>query len=228
MVRLPRQPGGGASIDKEARWLPYVGDRVTVAVPEIVGIGEPALGYGERWAITRWLAGTIPAPPVASTAYAARPGLARDLARFVTELRAMEVPAGAAEDEALSWYRGTPLWELDEDFRESVEVCRGLGLDLDLDDVLRVWARAAEASRATRAGSPPGTTATCSPRTCWCETAAWSPSSTSAASRSATPTVDLAVAWEVLDHDERREFRRALDVDDATWTASRGWALLIA
>lgn len=42
------------------------------------------------------------------------------------------------------------------------------------------------------------------------------------------PTVDLIVAWEVLDEDGRREFRKALDVDGATWTASRGWALLIA
>ena len=42
------------------------------------------------------------------------------------------------------------------------------------------------------------------------------------------PTVDLVVAWEALDDDARRALRRALDVDDATWTASRGWALLIA
>ncbi len=42
------------------------------------------------------------------------------------------------------------------------------------------------------------------------------------------PTVDLVVAWEALDDEGRRVLRRALDVDDATWTASRGWALLIA
>ena len=42
------------------------------------------------------------------------------------------------------------------------------------------------------------------------------------------PTVDLVVAWEALDDDGRRVLRRALDVDETTWTASRGWALLIA
>ena len=41
------------------------------------------------------------------------------------------------------------------------------------------------------------------------------------------PTVDLIVAWEALDADGRQVFKRALDVDDATWTASRGWALFI-
>lgn len=35
------------------------------------------------------------------------------------------------------------------------------------------------------------------------------------------------VSWEELDAG-RRVFRRALDVDDPTWWASRGWALLIA
>jgi aminoglycoside phosphotransferase (APT) family kinase protein len=222
VVRLPRQPGGGATIDKEARWLPYVGERVTVAVPEIVGIGEPALGYGERWAITRWLDGAIPAP-----GYAASRGLATDLARFVRELRAMEVPAGAAEDESLSWYRGERLSELDQDFRESVDECRGLGLDLDLDDVLRVWGLAAEASRTVE--SAPA----------WYHGDLLAENLLVRDGRLAAvldfgglsigdPTVDLAVAWEVLDEQGRREFRQAVDVDDATWAASRGWALLIA
>jgi len=36
------------------------------------------------------------------------------------------------------------------------------------------------------------------------------------------------VAWEALDVGGRRVFRRELGVDDAAWTVSRGWALLIA
>ena len=221
VVRLPRQPGGGSSIDKEARWLPYVGERVTAAVPEIVGIGEPALGYGERWAITRWLDGSVPEPHVGG------PGLARDLAGFVTELRAMEVPADATGDESLSWYRGMRLWEIDQDVRESVEECRGLDLDLDLEDVLRVWALAAEASR-TVASAP-----------AWYHGDLLAENLLVRDGRLAAvldfgglaigdPTVDLAVAWEVLDEDGRREFRQALDLDDATWMASRGWALVLA
>ena len=222
VVRLPRQPGGGSTIDKEARWLPYVGDRVTVAVPELVGIGEPALGYGERWAITRWLDGTVPTP-----SYAAGPGLARDLARFVTELRAMEVPAGAAEDESLSWYRGVPLWELDQDFRESVEECRGLGLDLDLDEVLRVWDLAAEASR-TVESTPTWYHGDLLAENLLVRDGRLAAVLDFGGLAIGDPTVDLAVAWEVLGDDGRREFRQALDLDDASWTASRGWALLIA
>jgi len=51
LVRLPRQPGGSATIAKEARWLPYVAPALAVAVPKIVAVGEPDLGYPERWSV---------------------------------------------------------------------------------------------------------------------------------------------------------------------------------
>ena len=63
LVRLPRQPGGSASIDKEARWLPMIGPLLPVAVPEVVAVGSPDLGYSEHWSVVRWLSGQVaPAP----------------------------------------------------------------------------------------------------------------------------------------------------------------------
>ena len=41
------------------------------------------------------------------------------------------------------------------------------------------------------------------------------------------PTVDLVVAWEVLDPPAREVFRRQVGVDDATWLRGRAWALSI-
>jgi aminoglycoside phosphotransferase (APT) family kinase protein len=58
LVRLPRQPGGSETITKEARWLPYVAPALPVAVPTIVAVGEPDLGYPERWSVVRWLDGS--------------------------------------------------------------------------------------------------------------------------------------------------------------------------
>ena len=228
LVRLPRQPGGGATIDKETRWLPFVDSRITFAVPRVLGIGEPARGYSERWAITQWLDGASATPPQAGSVNSSPAGLAQDLAQFVTELRAMEVPPEAAADEGLEWYRGLPLASLDADFRDAAADCRLLDLAINIDDALLVWDRAVEASLAADA------------------TVGWYHGDLLAenlllndAGRLAAvldfgglaignPTVDLIVAWEVLDEEGRREFRRALDVDDATWTASKGWALLIA
>ncbi|MDN4175540.1 aminoglycoside phosphotransferase family protein [Nocardioides sp. SOB77] len=224
VVRLPRQPGGGASITKEARWLPYVAGRLPVAVPEVVGVGEPALGYPERWSVTSWLPGAVPRPPVSG---AASVRLARDLADLVAHLRAMVVPAGVATDASLSWYRGGPLAALDADVRMSATACAGLGLPLDLRAALRVWDLAVAAEE------------TVEPSVGWYhgDLVAENLLVDRAGRLSAVldlgglgvgdPTVDLVVAWEVLDAEGRAVFRRALDVDDATWTVSRGWAVLI-
>ncbi len=142
LVRMPRQPGGGASIDKEASWLPHVAPRVTAQVPVVVSVGEPDLEYPERWAISTWLHGTRPSPPRAPSGDHGTDGLAQDLAQFLTELRAMEVPERAKEDEALSWYRGLPLQEVDADFREAAAECRDLGIEPWTARVPRIRLRA--------------------------------------------------------------------------------------
>jgi aminoglycoside phosphotransferase (APT) family kinase protein len=39
------------------------------------------------------------------------------------------------------------------------------------------------------------------------------------------PACEVMVAWKVFGGESRDAFRKALDVDDATWERSRGWAL---
>lgn len=109
-VRLPRQPGGSATIVKEARWLPLVGASLPVRVPAVVAVGEPGFGYSERWSVVRWIDGATPtvADQRRGGSYS-RLGLARDLAEVVTALRAVEVPREALNDHRLSWYRGGAL-----------------------------------------------------------------------------------------------------------------------
>lgn len=228
IVRLPRQVGGGASVDKEATWLPYVSRNVTTAVPTVLRVGEPALGYPEHWAITSWVPGARPPRRGARSRRHDTVALAEGIAGFLSELRAMEAPAGAADDPALSWYRGLPLADLDADYREAAAACRVLGVDLDIDAALRVWDRAVDASSSVESAFA------------WYhgdllrENLLVTDSGELAAVLDfgglgiGDPTVDLVVAWDALDSAGRRVLRDALDVDDATWTASRGWALLLA
>ncbi len=140
----------------------------------------------------------------------------------------MELPDRYQQDEALSWYRGHPLAELDADFRAGAAECRDLGVALDVDEALRVWDLAVEASRIIE------------PPDCWYhgdlvvenlvvdDDGRLSAVLDFGGLAVGNPTVDLVVAWEALDVTGRQVLRRSLDIEDEAWTVSRGWALLIA
>jgi aminoglycoside phosphotransferase (APT) family kinase protein len=230
LVRLPRQPGGSASIEKEARWLPQIGPRLPVSVPEVVAVGEPDLGYPERWSVVRWLEGDVPtvADPAAN-ADPTRPALARDLAAVVTALRDIPVPDSALADPQLRWYRGDPLGSMDEGTRGYLAACRDISdLDLDLDAALRVWEEAM---------ALPGTGPGSEPR--WYHGDLMAENLLVRGGRLAAvldfgglavgdPTVDLMAGWEVLDPAAREVFRHAVGADETSWLRGRAWALSLA
>jgi Phosphotransferase enzyme family len=141
LVRLPRQPGGSSTIDKEATWLPVIAPHLPVAVPEILAVGEPGFGYPERWSLVRWLDGSVPSvPEVGVPSEPPRSELAGDLAEVVAAFGAIDVPPDARADPALQWYRGDPLATRDAPTRNAIDACRAIsGLTLDLDEVSRVW-----------------------------------------------------------------------------------------
>ena len=230
LVRLPRQPGGSATIEKEARWLPQIGPLLPTSVPEIVALGEPDLGYPERWSVVRWLDGDVPTVPnPRPAAEPVRGRLALELATVVTALRDIDVPPDALADSELRWYRGAPLATQDVRTQRSVEACRGIpDLDLDLDVALDVW---------DHAMTLPGVEQEAIPR--------WYHGDLLAENLLVRnghltavldfgglgvgdPTVDLIVAWEVLDVASREVFRQAVGADDLTWLQGRAWALSLA
>ena len=229
LVRLPRQPGGGAGVDKERRWMPELCGALPVAVPEVVAVGEPGSGFGERWSIVRWLEGeraTAVGPDDVPTPE--RSQLASDLADVILALRAVDVPAEAASDPALRWYRGRSLVEFDEPMRRSVRQCRSLeGLDVDLDAALGVWADALDVPGAREVGADR-----------WYHGDLVAENLLLSDGRLGAvldfdglgvgdPTVDLHGAWELFDALAREVFRERLGVDEAAWLRGRAWALAI-
>ena len=231
LVRLPRQPGGSATIEKEARWLPQIGPQLPTSVPEIVALGEPDLGYPESWSVLRWIDGDVPTvpDPRRPEAEPVRGRLALELAAVVTALRDIDVPPDALADPELRWYRGAPLATQDVRTQRSVEACREIpDLDLDLDVALDVW---------DQAMSLPGVEQEATPR--------WYHGDLLAENLLVRnghltavldfgglgvgdPTVDLIVAWEVLDVASREVFRMAVGADDLAWLQGRAWALSLA
>lgn len=230
VVRLPRQPGGSATIDKEARWGPVVAPGLPVAVPEVVGVGQPGLGYEEGWSIQRWLPGVHPTVVDATTAEApGRNGLAQDLAAVVLALKRVPVPREAELDPELRWYRGEPVTAIAETIGDAIDRCRRIaGLDLDVDAVASVWTEMMAAHSDLHAEAE----------------ARWLHGDLVAENLLLTngrlsavldfgglcvgdPTVDLVAAWEVLDPPARETFRQLVEVDDRTWDRAQAWALAL-
>lgn len=227
LVRLPRQPGGSATLLKEARWLPQLRDSLPVAVPEVIAVGEPGQGYPEHWSVVRWIDGEH--PTVAGPAAGSRDGLAHDLAGLLNALRQLEVPPEARHDAALRSYRAASLTAIDSDIRDYAEQCRAIpGPGLDIDAALLVWD---EAIAIAADSSFPGTH--------WLHGDLLAENLLVRRGRLAAvldfgglavgdPTVDLVPAWELLDSTERALFRTEVGVDDRSWLLGRAWALAIA
>ena len=226
LVRLPRRPGGTSAIETEHRWLPYVAAALPVPVPEILALGEPGFGYPERWSVVRWLEGEVPAGP--SDDDRPRTALAHDLASVVNGLGRLPVPEAAREDPALRWYRGAPLARMDASTRQSIRSSReSAGLDLDLDACMAVW---------DAAMLLPGVDEVVAPR--WHHADLVAENLLVRAGRLAgvldfgglaigDPTVDLVVAWDLLDPLARETFRDLVGVDEGTWLRGRAWALAL-
>ena len=230
LIRLPRQPGGTATIEKEARWLPRIGPLLPVSVPEVVAVGEPDLGYPERWSVVRWLEGEVPTVSDPASDAAPTPNaLALDLAAVVTALRDIAVPRSARADPQLRWYRGAPLGSMDDTTRRYVAECRDIsGLDLDLDAAVRVWEAAMALPKKGPRSTPQWYHGDLSAENLLVRDGRLAAVLDFGGLAVGDPTVDLVVAWEVLDPASREVFRRAVGVDETSWLRGRAWALSLA
>lgn len=230
LVRLPRQPGGGAAIDKERRWLPEIGPALPITVPEVIAWGRPAWGYPEEWSILGWISGELPevctpcAPPTGD-----QERLAEDLADLILALRGIEVSQKAASDPALRWYRGRPLAEFDRQTRRNIQQCRSLaGLDLDLDTAAAVWEEAMRLPGAADVGIDHWYHSDLVAENLLLQGGRLSAVLDFGGLAVGDASVDLHGAWELFDPSARELFRARLGVDDAQWLRGRAWALGIA
>jgi aminoglycoside phosphotransferase (APT) family kinase protein len=229
LVRLPRQPGGSVTIAKEAKWLPVLGPSLPVGVPEVVAVFEPDCDYPERWSVVRWIDGEHPEVVNPETPVdPRREDLAADLAEVVNALGLADVPSEAVNDPDLHWYRGEPLATMDAVTRQNLERCRALGdFAFDLDAAEQLWDKAMRLSGAKDRSAPRWYHGDLAAENLLVRDGRLAAALDFGGLSIGDPTVDLAVAWEVLDPPAREIFRRKLGVDDATWLRGRAWALSI-
>ena len=208
-ARLPRVEEWAKDLEKEWRWLPELAPPLSLQVPEPLEKGRPTNSYPFPWAIYGWIDGR----PYADDLVDDERQAARDLARFVAELRGVD-PAGAPRGG-----RG-PLRELDALTHEAIRSSLGV---IDVEAATSAWERALQAP--VWRGTP-----------VWIHADLLRPNVLVRGGRVRAvidfggvgvgdPAADVIPAWAVFGRAGRTTFRDALDVDDGTWNRARGFAL---
>ncbi|WP_344357873.1 aminoglycoside phosphotransferase family protein [Streptomyces gobitricini] len=214
LVRLPLTEDGAADVVMERTWLPRLARQVPVAIPEVLGAGEPGEGYPWPWSVYRWLEGENPE----AGAVADPVGLAEDLAGFVAAMSSIDLPGAPAA------YRGGPLESLDAATRTAIEKLRGIPEEsVDCDAALAVW-EAASAAPAWDA-PPVWLHADLMPGNLLVDRGRLASVIDFGCMGVGDPACDLFPAWNLLPAGAREVFRERLGVDDATWIRGRARTL---
>jgi aminoglycoside phosphotransferase (APT) family kinase protein len=209
-ARLPIAQEWAEDIPKELEWLPWLSGRLTMQIPEPVAGGEAASFYPFPWAIYRWIEGEPYSDEIVDDERKA----ARDLARFVAELRKIEPVDGAPHGGR------EPLLQLDVETREAIDAAGGV---IDRDGATQAWERSLEAPKWDANPS-------------WIHGDLLRPNLLVESGRLRAvidfggagvgdPATDVIPAWAVFGPEGRETFRSALNVDEGTWLRARGIAL---
>jgi aminoglycoside phosphotransferase (APT) family kinase protein len=210
-LRLPKIHWAVGQIEKELEWLPRLAPALPVRLPLAVAVGAPDEGYPWPWLVYRWIDGDN-----AMVAPAFDPAeLARELARFVLALRAVD-PTGAP---STTGRRGGGLASFDEATRKAINELRR---ELDVARATAVWEEALNAPG--WAGPPVWIHGDLLPGNVIVRDGHLSGVIDWSSAGVGDPAGDLMIAWSML-AEARDAYRAALDVDDASWARGRGAAL---
>lgn len=213
-VRVPSGPRYAAHVAIEHEWLSRIAPHLPLPIPEPVGKGIPGAGYPWPWTINRWIEGDT----ASVEGIHDLDGFATDLAEFLNALQEIDA-TGAPSPGKVNFFRGGDLSEYDAQTRKCIKT---LGAVLDGDRAISKWEEALSAKAVcspvwVHGDIAPGNLLVRGGRLCavidFGQLAAGDPS------------CDLAIAWTFLTGSERRCFREALRIDEATWIRGQGWAL---
>ncbi|MEM6707720.1 MAG: aminoglycoside phosphotransferase family protein [Pseudomonadota bacterium] len=219
LVRLPSAAAYADNIYKEQRWLPWLRDRLPIAVPEVVGCGKPSERFPWPFSIHRWLPGEL-----ASTLTPDQlPAFAESLAAALTALQQLPTTGGPVPG-LRPGSRGRPLEGMDAAVDQALDrLLHENRLGQGKRDRLRaVW---------HHARSQPSTTP-----------GQWLHGDVAAGNLLVTgdrlsalidfsglavgdPASDTVIAWTLFDAPSRAVFSAGLGLDDGCWARGMGWAL---
>jgi aminoglycoside phosphotransferase (APT) family kinase protein len=213
-IRLPSADRYVAAVGKEHRWLPLLAKHLPLPIPQPVAMGRPGEGFPRPWSVYRWIAGE----PASESKIADPVGFAAALAGFLTALQAIGTSGGPPAGEH-NFFRGGPLTLYDEQTRHLIRLTAD---DIDAQAATSVWDTALAST--------------------WERAPVWLHGDMTASNLLVAdgalhavidfggtavgdPACDLVMEWTFFTGDSAAAFRRGLNLDEATWARSRGWAL---
>lgn len=212
-VRLPSANGYAPQVDREHRWLPFLGRVLPTPIPSPVAKGDPSRDFPRAWSVYRWLDGT----PVNEASVVDLAGIAVDVADFLRSLQAVPVPPEAPRPAPANGFRGGPFDRYLTEGRAAVSA-----LDRPLREQARHWLDEAVECQ-------------------WSSAPVWVHGDMAASNlltrkgrlgavidfgclAVGDPACDLTVAWTIFDGPGRAVFRQHVEHDTDTWRRARGWA----
>ena len=210
VVRLPRIHWAVDGEERAREWLPRLARLVSVDVPVLLAVGEPADGYQWSWSVYRWLEGANP-----RVGGIVDPALTSDLAQLVLSFYRIDL-AGPATG------RGLRLETRDEETRAALAELEGI---IDTDAPTAAWEAALRVPRLS--GRPTWIHGDLLPGNLLLREGRLTGVIDFGCVGVGDPACDLIAAWGVLPAVARANFRDELGVDDDTWARGRGWALSI-
>ena len=212
-VRLPTADGYAPQVDREHRWLPFLGRALPLPIPSPVARGTPSSQFPRAWSVYRWVDGT----PLDEAGTVDLAGLAVDVADFLLLLHAVPVPRDAPLPEPSNGFRGGPFDRYLAEGQAAVS-----SFARPFREQARRWLHEAVESP-------------------WATPPVWVHGDMAASNlltrdgrlcavidfgclAVGDPACDLTVAWTIFDEHSRTTFRQHLGHDTATWRRARGWA----
>ncbi len=210
-VRLPRTAAWSANIDREARWLVKLAPQLSLEVPKLYSLGTPTEAFPHPWAIYFWIEGQ----PYAAGIVENEIQMARDLANFVQELRAIDVELPDAPPAGRK-----PLAELDEMTRNAIDASAEF---LDPAQLHAVWDALSTAPRWD--GTPVWMHGDLLPANLIIREDKLAAVIDFGGTGIGDPAMDVVPAWSVFGAAARAVYREALAVEDGTWQRAKAYAL---
>jgi aminoglycoside phosphotransferase (APT) family kinase protein len=217
-VRLPRHSGAIGQAAKELRWLPRLAPHLPLAVPDPVAEGRPDFGYPWPWSVSRWLEGEV-----ATVRLGDAPEVAVTLAAFLRSLQSFTHPEAPPPDGQTPDGQtpdGQTLAGRDAATRARMAAATAA---FDPAALTAVWDEALAAP--AWAGPPVWFHGDFHTGNLLTRDGRLSAVIDFGSLATGDPARDLMVAFTLLTPANRRVFRDALGVDEATWWRGRGWAL---